>query len=213
MTKSGPTQDRIKNGLAHPAYNFLKWDSVFHLYAHFFQVGLIGVISLFHLHGCGPRWRRLPAMSYQRNIADLLTDRLQCPEDAIHATPTEFAVPQIYHAVLLIAAVERHFPRRVIGIEEEGNDVGAQWAQGRLADFVTQAVADVDPTATCFCTFVIVIPVDTDRVVVVPIAIENDASIPRHLAHETHQVKVIALPQSRRPFKDKDDSVSGLNVQ
>src|SRR2546428_12148508 len=137
MTKSRPTQDRIQNGLAHPAYNVLKWDSVFHLDAHFFQVGLIGVISLFHLHGCGPRRRRLPAMSYQRNLADLLADRLHGLEDAIHATPTEFAVPQIYHPVLLIAEVERHFPRRVIGIEEEGDDVRAQWAQGRLADFVT----------------------------------------------------------------------------
>src|SRR5262249_31903169 len=208
MTKSGPTQDRINNGLAHPVYNVFKWYSVFHLDAHFFQVGLISIISLFQLHIFGPRRRRLPAMSYQRNLADLLANRLECLEDAVHATPTEFAVSQIYHPVLLIAEVERHLPRRVIGIEEEGDDVGAQWAQGRLADFVTQAIADVSPTATGFCTFMVVIPVDMNRVVVVPIAIENDASTPGHLAHKTHQVKVVALPQSRRPFKDKYDSVS-----
>src|SRR5258707_14025631 len=129
MPKSGPTQDRIKHGLAHPAYNVLKWDSVFHLDAHFFQVGLIGVISLFHLHGCGPRRRRLPTMSYQRNLAHLLANRLYGLEDAIHATPTEFAVSQIEHPILLLAEVERPFPRRVIGIEEEGDDVGAQGAQ------------------------------------------------------------------------------------
>jgi hypothetical protein len=97
-------------------------------------------------------------------------------------------------------------------VEEEWTRVSPQWTQGRLKDLIGEAVADLDPAAARDRVGMVAVPCDVERVVILAVAVDDDASLARHPAHQPHQIEVIAELQIRRPLEDEDDGVGRLDV-
>src|SRR5262245_1182015 len=83
----------------------------------------------------------------------------------------------------------------------------------RLTDLVGDAIANLDPAPRRRLIVVVVIGADSDEVVVIAIAFDNDSTLPWHLANEANPIDVVALHQCRRPFEDEDERIGRSNIE
>ena len=99
-------------------------------------------------------------------------------QQTTHGLPTELGMAHVQQVELFGGRVERPFPPRVVGIEQERNDIVPERVQRRLADLVGQRVTHLDPRARFLSARMVPVVVDSEHVVVVAVAIDDDPPFP-----------------------------------
>src|SRR3989441_5779485 len=213
MVEQRAVDHRREGALPHAADYLVEVDRRTDLDVKRFQVAWVRAIGVFDEGRIGPGRRRIPAVADHADAADLLTDRLEGLQHPLHGPPAEPIIAHIVHPILLGTEVQRHLPRRVVSVEEEGAHVRPQRVERRLVDLVRKTVADVGPPPARRTVRVIIVANNTDRVVVFAVTVDNHSSLPGYLPNQAHEIEVVASLDLRRPFKNEDNCIVRPDVE
>jgi hypothetical protein len=122
-------------------------------------------------------------------------------------------VPDVDHPAVLHGEVERPFPRRVIAVEEERGDAGADRMEGGLEDSVGDPIAGLHPLLCLPRGAMVPVSLDRERIVVAAVAIDDDPALAWDPGEDPGQVEAVELPDGGRPFEDEDHGVGRLHIQ
>src|SRR5262249_60463709 len=135
---------------------------------------------------------RVPPVAEDADPTAPIADRLDRPQDPLQGPPAEPVVADVHHAELFAAQVQRFLPRRTVPVEEKWPHVGPQRVERRLVDLVREALAHLHPAPALRFALVVEVTLDSDRVVVLAVAVDPDPAAPWHPARQPPQVHGVA---------------------